>query len=60
MVLCRDERGELKAKDECRASMINHLILEEGRDIDEAEGIADKVLRELWPMPVPDWGDEEA
>ena len=29
--------------------MINHLILEEGRDIDEAEGIADKVLRELWP-----------
>ena len=51
--LCYDDRGELKSKMECRASMINHLILEEMMDIDEAEDLADGKLRELdlWPEP---------
>ncbi len=51
--LCYDERGGLKTKGECRAAMINHLILEEMVDIDDAEDLADKTLRDLnlWPEP---------
>lgn len=53
--LCYDERGGVKSKPECRASIINHLILEEMIDIDEAEDLAEKTLREsnLWPEEAP-------
>lgn len=49
--LCFDEKGALKPKNECRAVIINHLILDEMMDIDESEDLADKTLRELnlWP-----------
>ncbi len=49
--LCHDERGALKTKPECRAAIINHLILEDMIDIDEAETTADSFLKgaELWP-----------
>jgi len=49
--LCYDDRGSVKSKAECRATLINHLILEEMVDIDEAEDLADKTLRDLnlWP-----------
>ncbi len=49
--LCFDERGEIKTKQECRAAMINYLILEDTLDIDEAEDLADKTLNDLnlWP-----------
>lgn len=51
--LCFDEKGEVKPKSECRAVLINHLILEEMMDIDDAEDLADKTLRELnlWKEP---------
>ena len=51
--LCLDEQGAPKPKNECRAVLINHLILEEMMDIDEAEDLAEKTLREadLWPEP---------
>jgi len=58
--VCFDEVGALKPKDECRAGMINHLILEDGLGVDEAEDAADKFIREsgLWPVPNFDWTDE--
>jgi hypothetical protein len=51
--LCLDETGAPKPKNECRAVIINHLILEEMMDIDEAEDLADKTLREtgFWSEP---------
>jgi hypothetical protein len=51
--LCYDEKGATKPKNECRAAIINHLILEEMMDIDAAEDLADKTLREanLWGEP---------
>ncbi len=51
--LCYDERGEVKSKIECRAAMINYLIIDESLDIDDAEDLADKTIRELnlWPDP---------
>ncbi len=51
--MCYDEAGAVKPKADCRAVMINHLILEEMMDIDEAEGMIDKSLREfdLWGEP---------
>lgn len=51
--LCFDEKGDTKPKADCRASLINHLILEEMMDIDDAEDLADKTLRELdlWKEP---------
>ena len=63
--LCYDDRGSIKTKAECRASLINHLILEEMVDIDEAEDLADKTLRDLnlWPeaeKPVEPVPGEEA
>ncbi len=45
--LCYDELGALKTKPECRAAMINHMILEEMLDIDEAEDTAEKTLQLL-------------
>jgi hypothetical protein len=45
-VLCLDETGAPKPKNECRAAIINHLILEEMLDIDEAEDLAEKTLRD--------------
>ncbi len=49
--LCFDEAGAARPKNDCRASIINHLILEEGLDIDEAEDLAEQTLRQanLWP-----------
>lgn len=59
--VCYDEKGLLKPMDQCRASMINHLILEDGLGVDDAEDTADKFIREcgLWPVPIFDWSDEE-
>lgn len=64
--MCYTETGAVKPKPECRAEMINHLILEEMMDIDEAEDLVDKSLREfnLWGEPrledlLKDWEDEE-
>lgn len=59
--LCFDERGGLKPKEECRASLINHLILDEGMGVDEAEDLTDKSLREsgLWPVPDFSWEEDE-
>lgn len=58
---CYDEKGELKPKDQCRASMINHLILIDGLGVDDAEDSADKFIREsgFWPVPNFDWDEEE-
>lgn len=60
VALCQDEKGEIKPKNECRALMINHLILEDGLDIDAAEDLADKTLNETgyWPIPKFDWDIE--
>lgn len=60
--LCYDEKGNLKQKNECRAAMINYLILEQGIDIDAAEDLADKTLNEsgFWPMPKLEWDEEDA
>ena len=44
---CYKDDGTLKPKNECRAQIINQLILEEGRGVDESEDIADKAIREL-------------
>ncbi|MBI5654819.1 hypothetical protein HZC53_04170 [Candidatus Uhrbacteria bacterium] len=51
--LCFDEKGQPKPKNDCRATIINHLILEESLDIDEAEDLAEKTLNQsgLWPDP---------
>jgi hypothetical protein len=51
--LCYTETNHLKPKPECRAAMINTLILDEMMDIDEAEDYCDKLLRELnlWNEP---------
>jgi len=50
LALCHDEKGELMTKDQCRAAMINHLILEEMIDFDDAEDLAEKTIREsgMW------------
>lgn len=49
--LCYDHAGQAKTKDDCRAVVINHLILEEMLDVDEAEERTDRILNELglWP-----------
>ncbi len=49
--LCMDERGGPMPKPDCRAAIINHLILEEMMDIDEAEDLAEKTLNDtgFWP-----------
>lgn len=50
---CFNENSSLKPKPECRAGLINMLILEDGMDIDAAEDLVDKSLREwnLWGEP---------
>lgn len=59
--LCYDEQGTLKPQNECRAVMINQLILEDGMGVDAAEDLADKTLREtgFWPAPKFDFEEEE-
>ncbi len=59
--LCHDEKGILKPKNECRAVMINHLILEDGLDIDTAENLADHTLNDsgFWSVPIFEWDEEE-
>ena len=54
--LCNDEHGAVKSQPEARAAIINHLILEEMIDIDEAENLADKTMQKsgLWPTPQAD------
>jgi hypothetical protein len=51
--LCYKDDGSVKPKDECRAEMINLLILDEVMDIDDAENLIDKSLLEfnLWGEP---------
>ncbi len=46
-LLCYDHAGQPKTKDDCRAVVINHLILEEMLDVDEAEERTDRILNEL-------------
>lgn len=43
--LCFSEDGLLKSKPECRAAIINHLILNDMVDIDAAEDMADQALK---------------
>lgn len=59
--LCHDEKGVLKPKNECRAVMINHLILEDGMDINAAEDLADDTLNQsgFWEIPKFEWDEEE-
>jgi hypothetical protein len=45
--LCLDHTGNPKDKNDCRAVLINHLILDEMLDIDEAEEKTDQVLNSL-------------
>jgi hypothetical protein len=49
--LCLDDQGQPKNKDDCRATLINHLILDEQIDVDEAEEKTEATLDELglWP-----------
>ncbi len=51
--LCLGEDGNPKSKPDARAAIINHLILEEAMDIDDAEDLADTTMREsgFWPEP---------
>ncbi len=51
--MCFNEDGSVKPKAECRADMINVLILDEMMDIDAAENLIDKSLLEfnLWGEP---------
>lgn len=51
--ICQNENGGVRPKPECRALMINKLILDDLMDIDEAENLVDKSLREwnLWNEP---------
>jgi hypothetical protein len=54
-VLCLDHAGQPKDKNDCRAVLINHLILDEMLDIDEAEEKTDDVLKALglWKEDAP-------
>ena len=58
--ICHDEKKTLRPKNECRSLMINHLILEDGMGVDEAEDLADKTLNEsgFWPVPKFEFADE--
>lgn len=51
--MCFAPDGTVRPKAEVRAEMINKLILDEMMDIDEAEDLIDKSLREfnLWGEP---------
>jgi hypothetical protein len=45
--LCYADDGSVKARIECRSDLINHLILEEMMDVDEAEELTDTTMTEL-------------
>jgi hypothetical protein len=45
--LCYAEDGSVKPRLECRTDLINHLILDEMVDVDEAEDLADATMTEL-------------
>jgi hypothetical protein len=49
--LCFDESGNAKPRSECRSTLINHLILEDSMDVDEAEDVVESTLNglALWP-----------
>lgn len=51
--LCYAEDGTVKPRPECRTEIINHLILEEMVDVDEAEDLADATMSQLglWEVP---------
>jgi len=51
--LCYAEDGSVKPHTECRSELINHLILEELMDVDEAEDLTDATMTELglWQNP---------
>lgn len=53
LALCKDEKDVLRPKNECRALMINELILVDGMGVDDAEDVADKALNEsgFWEIP---------
>lgn len=64
--MCYTPSGAVRPKAEVRAEMINRLILDEMMDIDEAEDLIDKSLREfnLWGEPrledlIREWDEEE-
>jgi hypothetical protein len=54
--LCFKDDGALRTKNECRAVIINKLILDELMDIDEAEDLVEKSLRDwdLWNENPPE------
>lgn len=45
--LCLDDAGNPKEKTDCRALLINHFILDELSDVDEAEEKTEAMLNEL-------------
>jgi hypothetical protein len=45
--LCYNDEGSVKPRTECRSMLINHLILEESMDVDEAEDLVEKTLNGL-------------
>ncbi len=58
--LCYAEDGTVKPRTACRSELIDHLILEEMMDVDEAEDLADVTLTELglWEAPSEDAEDD--
>lgn len=65
--MCYTPSGEVRPKADVRAEMINTLILDEMMDIDEAESLIDKSLRDfnLWGEPrledlIREWEEDEA
>lgn len=56
--LCFNEDGSVRTKNECRAVIINKLILDELMDIDEAEDLVEKSLRE-WNLWNEETGESE-
>ncbi|HVM91002.1 MAG TPA: hypothetical protein VMU11_03850 [Verrucomicrobiae bacterium] len=64
--MCYTPAGAVRPKADVRAEMINALILDELMDIDEAEDLIDKSLREfnLWGEPrledlIREWEEDE-
>jgi hypothetical protein len=64
--MCYTPAGDVRPKADVRAEMINTLILDELMDIDEAEDLIDKSLREfnLWGEPrledlIQAWEEDE-
>lgn len=64
--MCYTPTGAVRPKAEVRAEMINKMILDEMMDIDEAEDVIDKSLREfnLWGEPrledlIREWEEDE-